>query len=388
MIARNALLTVALATAAFAQGRGGPAAETHGFFRYNYGVDEALQPIDYPKEPIATQHEIKLHGETIAYTARVGFIPIQHATTRAVEGHLFYVYYAKNGVQDKSKRPVWFVFKQRGAATIWLHMGAYGPKVVKLNPDGSAPPPPYTYVDNPYCLLDTGDLVFIDAMGTGYSRPVRPSLGPNFGGVVNDIAAFGEFVRSFFNQYELWGQPILIAGESYGTTRGAGLAGYLTDRSMPVNGVHLLSAVFATGANAGEQRQLATLPTEIMTAHYHKRLAPDLQKLSVEQIARQAGNSPAAVPRIPVRRRARHAGPAREGPDHYGAVHRPVEAVHRFARPAGSARPVQHGVAARPSPDDVPPRLPVHGLSDRRRGERHELRLQQFEHHELLPGRI
>ena len=94
---------------AFAQGRGGAAAATNGFYRYNYGVDE-IQPIDYPTEPIATQHEIKLHGETIPYTARLGFIPIKHATTGAVEGHMFYVYYAKNGVTDKAKRPVWFIF--------------------------------------------------------------------------------------------------------------------------------------------------------------------------------------------------------------------------------------------------------------------------------------
>ena len=291
MIARNLLLSLTLVVAvpvcALAQGRGGGA--THGFYRYNYGVEEVQQPVQYPAEPIATRHEIKLHGETIPYTARLGFIPIKHATTGAVEGRLFYVYYAKDGVTDKSKRPVWCIFNGGpGAATIWLHMGAFGPKVVKMNPDGSATPPPYTYVDNPYCLLDTGDLVFIDAMGTGYSRPEKPANGPNFAGVENDVAAFGEFVRSFFNQYNLWGQPILIAGESYGTTRGAGLAGYLTDRGMPVNGVHLLSAVISIGATAGEHRQLATLPTEIMTAHYHKKLAPELQKLSVDQIAKQA----------------------------------------------------------------------------------------------------
>ena len=104
-------------------------------------------------------------------------MPIRDATTGISEGHLFYVYYAKDGVTDKSKRPVWFLFNGGpGAATIWLHMGAFGPKVVKMQPDGLATPPPYTYVDNPYCLLDTGDLVFIDAMGTGYSRPGQARL--------------------------------------------------------------------------------------------------------------------------------------------------------------------------------------------------------------------
>ena len=104
----------------------------------------------------------------------------------------------------------------------------------------------------------------------------------------NDLAAFGEFIRSFLNEYNLWGSPLFVGGESYGTTRAAGLAGYLTDRDIPINGVMLLSAVIDSNAAAGEQRQLSTLPTEIMTAHYHKKLPPDLQKLTVDQIAKQA----------------------------------------------------------------------------------------------------
>ncbi len=269
-----------------AQGRGGAA--PNNFYRFNYTLDE-MQPIDYPKQPIVTQHQITLQGELIKYTARVGFMPIRNATTGVGEGHLFYVYYAKDGVANKARRPLWFLFNGGpGAASIWLHMGAFGPKVVKMNADGMATPPPYTYVDNPNCLLDTGDLVFIDAMGTGFSRPDRPTWGPNFGGVDNDLAAFGEFIRSFLNEYDRWGSPLFVGGESYGTTRAAGLAGYLTDRDCPLNGVMLLSAIFDVNASAGIQRQLATLPTEIMTAHYHKKLAPDLQKLSVEQIADRA----------------------------------------------------------------------------------------------------
>ena len=167
-------------------------------------------------------------------------------------------------------------------------MGAFGPKMVKLESNGLATPPPYTYVDNPNCLLDTGDLVFIDAMGTGFSRPEKPTYGPDFGGVENDLAAFGEFIRGFLNEYDRWGSPLFVGGESYGTTRAAGLAGYLTDHDIPINGVMLLSAVISSNASAGEQRQLQTLPTEIMTAHYHKKLAPDLEKLSVEQMAKQA----------------------------------------------------------------------------------------------------
>jgi carboxypeptidase C (cathepsin A) len=284
-----AVLVAVSGTQAFAQGRGGAAAATNDFYRFNYTAGEEMQPIKYPAQPIATQHEITLHGETIKYTARVGFIPIKQATTGVTQGHLFYTYYAKDGVTDHSKRPVWFLFNGGpGAATVWLHMGAFGPKMVKMQSNGLALPPPYTYVDNPNCLLDTGDLVFIDAMGTGFSRPDRPAYGPDFGGVENDLAAFGEFIRSFLNEYNLWGSPLFVGGESYGTTRAAGLAGYLTDHDMPINGVMLLSAVIDANASAGEQRQLQTLPTEIMTAHFHKKLPPDLQKLSVPEIAKRA----------------------------------------------------------------------------------------------------
>ncbi|MDE3198875.1 MAG: peptidase S10 [Acidobacteriota bacterium] len=283
------LLSALSAATASAQFGRGPSVVTNDFYRFNYNTGEEMQPIKYPEHPIATQHEITLHGETIRYTAHVGFIPIKQATSGATQGHMFYVYYSKDGVTDRSKRPVWFLFNGGpGAATIWLHMGAFGPKMVKLQPNGMQLPPPYTYIDNPNCLLDTGDLVFIDAMGTGYSRPERPAYGVDFGGVENDLAAFGEFVRSFLNEYNLWGAPIFVGGESYGTTRAAGLAGYLTDHDIPVNGIMLLSAVISADASAGEQRQLQTLPTEIMTAHYHKKLPPDLQKLPVEQIAKRA----------------------------------------------------------------------------------------------------
>lgn len=273
---------------AWAQGRRGGAAATNDFYRFNYNGEE-MQPINYPAKPVTSQHQITLHGQTIQYTAHVGFIPIKQATSGITQGHLFYIYYSKDNVTDKSKRPVWFLFNGGpGAASIWLHMGAFGPKMVKLESNGLATPPPYTYVDNPNSLLDTGDMVFIDAMGTGFSRPDKPSYGPDFGGVENDLAAFGEFIRSFLNEYNLWGSPLFVGGESYGTTRAAGLAGYLTDHDIPVNGIMLLSAVIDINAAAGEQRQLSTLPTEIMTAHYHKKLPPDLQKLSVEQIAKQA----------------------------------------------------------------------------------------------------
>ena len=193
-------------------------------------------------------------------------------------------------------------------------MGAFGPKMVKMQPNGMAPPPPYTYVDNPNCLLDTGDLVFIDAMGTGFSRPDKPEYGADFGGVENDLAAFGEFIRSFLNEYNLWGSPLFVGGESYGTTRAAGLAGYLTDHDMPINGVMLLSAVIDANAAAGEQRQLqyaahrdhdGALSQEAAARVAKAQRGADRQTGARIRVGRVSG--------ISIRRRAGDPGAAREG---------------------------------------------------------------------------
>jgi carboxypeptidase C (cathepsin A) len=170
-------------------------------------------------------------------------------------------------------------------------MGAFGPKMVKMAPNGLATPPPYTYIDNPNCLLDTGDLVFIDAMGTGFSRPDRPGFGPNFGGVDNDMAAFGEFIRSYISTYDRWGSPLFLLGESYGTTRSAGLAGYLFDKGINFNGICLLSTVLNLGTIVNMPGNDAPypllLPTCTMIAAYHGKLAPALQQ-DVDKTRREA----------------------------------------------------------------------------------------------------
>ena len=170
-----------------------------------------------------------------------------------------------------------------------------------------ATPPPYTYVDNPNCLLDTGDLVFIDAMGTGFSRPDQPHFGPDFGGVENDLAAFGEFIRSFLNEYNLWGSPLFVGGESYGTTRAAGLAGYLTDHDIPINGVMLLSAIIDVNAYAGEQRQLH----DAAHRNHDGALSQEAGARSAKAYSGTDGEAGARlrfgrIPGIPVRWRARH----------------------------------------------------------------------------------
>ena len=268
-------------------GRGGAQAPAVGdFFRFDPSQTEGAPVMSGP--PVVTHHQITVHGETLAYAAHAGFMPIKNATTGEVMGHLFYTYYAKDGA-NPAARPLTFCFNGGpGSGTIWLHMGAFGPKRVKLEPDGMTPAPPIAYEDNPDTLLDVSDLVFIDAMGTGWSRPTKPANGAYFWGVDNDIAAFGEFVRSFLNLYDRWSSLRFLAGESYGTTRAAGLAGYLTDQKIPVQGVFLLSTIIDSRSRAGDLSFVSLLPTEIMTAWHYKKVAPDLQKLPADELSRQA----------------------------------------------------------------------------------------------------
>ena len=278
-----------------AQGaRGGRGAAPTGpvgdFFRYNPQSNSEGAAIPTVGQVAETHHQITLDGQALSYTARVGMMPIKNATSGVVEGYLNYTYYSKDGVSDPATRAITYLFNGGpGSGTIWLHMGAFGPKKIKLAPNGMSVPP-YTYEDNPNTLLDQTDLCFIDAMGTGWSRPTSPKFGPDFWGVDNDIAAFGEFIRSFTNLYDRWSSPRFLAGESYGTTRAAGLSGYLTDHDMPVAGVFLLSTIIDTNSRAGDLAYVNVLPTQAMTAWYYHKVSPELQKLSADQMSAAALN--------------------------------------------------------------------------------------------------
>ena len=243
--------------------------------------------------PVMSRHSIRVHGSTLSYTATTGMLPIRNDTTGAVEGGIFFVAYNKDGVGDPGTRPLSFVFNGGpGSSTVWLHMGAFGPKKVRLNPDGTNPPPPYAYEDNQFTLLDQTDLVFLDPVGTGFSRAARPELGPKFWGLDEDIHAVGEFVRLYLTRFDRWGSPKFLAGESYGTTRAAHLSGYLADRGIALNGVVLISTVLNFGASAMDAGNdlgfINFIPSYAATAWYHKKLPPDLQRLSVEQVTTQA----------------------------------------------------------------------------------------------------
>src|ERR1700677_3498315 len=193
---------------------------------------------------------------------------------------MFFVAYTLDG-QDAAKRPLTFAFNGGpGSSTIWLHMGALGPRKVVLQPEGFMPPAPYHIEDNPYTLLDKTDLVLIDAIGTGFSRAADAEMFKKFWGVKGDIEAFSEFIRLYITRNERWSSPLYILGESYGTTRAAGIAGYLADQGISFNGITLLSMVlnFQTlqDNKTNDEPYIFLLPSFTMIAGYHHKLPADL----------------------------------------------------------------------------------------------------------------
>jgi carboxypeptidase C (cathepsin A) len=231
--------------------------------------------------PVVTHHQISINGKGLKYTATTGRLPIKRADGK-IEAEMFFVAYTLDG-QEAAKRPLTFAFNGGpGSASIWLHMGALGPRRVVLNPEGFLPTAPYGIQDNPYTLLDKSDLVLVDAIGTGFSRAETSELGKKFWGVKGDINAFSEFIRLYITRYERWPSPLFLLGESYGTTRSAGIAGNLSQQGISFNGITLLSTVlnFQTliDQKTNDQPYIFLIPSYTMIAGYHHKLAPDLQQ--------------------------------------------------------------------------------------------------------------
>jgi carboxypeptidase C (cathepsin A) len=231
--------------------------------------------------PVVTHHSVQVDGKTLTYTATVGQMPIKNPAGDT-EANIFYVAYTLDDTRDFGKRPLAFCFNGGpGSASIWVHMGAMGPRSPKLLPNGNMPPPPYQMKDNPNTWLDQTDLVFIDPVGTGYSRAKTTEIARRMNSVQGDLQSVGEFIRMYLvhNNREL--SPLFIAGESYGTFRAAGLAGYLIDRGIAFNGVCLISATLNLETIWSKSDDLVyalELPTYAADAWYHKKVAPDLQR--------------------------------------------------------------------------------------------------------------
>ena len=247
---------------------------------------------------VESKHKVTIGDQEIAYTVMTGTIVLREETPdreKEFEGEkpkavFFFVAYAKDGVEDPASRPLTFSFNGGpGSSSVWLHLGLLGPRRVVMEYDGNLPKPPYKLADNEFSLLDQTDLVFIDPVSTGYSRPVEGQKAGEFHGLKKDIESVGDFIRLYTTRYNRWLSPKFLIGESYGTTRASGLSGYLQERhGLYLNGIMLVSSVlnfqtidFTPG---NELPYVMFLPSYAATAWYHHalRVRRPLQKLLAE----------------------------------------------------------------------------------------------------------
>ncbi len=239
-----------------------------------------------------TQHTITIDGKPVPYTARAGTMVLHDADGKP-KATVFYISYTRDQA-DPGTRPVTFFFNGGpGSASIWLDMGIMSPKHPEMAPGGQEPAPPYNLVDNPYSPLDVTDLVQVDAMMTGYSRPGPGVKATEYTGAVNDVKMFGEFIRDYLDHYNRWQSPKYLFGESYGTFRSAGLAGELQQsEGIELNGIMLLGTVldfqYLSQVPSNDVGYATFLPTYTATAWYHKKLPAELQQLPLAQAVQQA----------------------------------------------------------------------------------------------------
>ncbi|CAG0995056.1 MAG: peptidase S10 [Anaerolineae bacterium] len=246
-------------------------------------------PSPYPEQPIQTQHSLKIGRKTLNYSVQVGTIPLKNPENGELEANVFYSAYTLNSAQGEQARPLTFAFNGGpGSSSVWLHLGALGPQRVKMLDDGSMPASPYQLVDNPHTWLEFTDLVFVDPVGTGFSRAAKPELNKKFWGVKGDLESMGEFVRLYLNRVGRWASPLFLAGESYGTTRVSGLAGLLVEKGVAFNGILLISSILnfqtARFSIGNDLPYVLFLPTYTATAWYHKKLPAELQKRPLSEV--------------------------------------------------------------------------------------------------------
>ncbi len=239
----------------------------------------------------STRHKIRINGETIAYTVTCGTVILHedgdkdgNREANKPRAEMFFIAYTRDGVKDPAKRPLTFSFNGGpGSSSVWLHLGVLGPRRVKLDAEGNAPPPPYALIDNEYSILGQTDLVFIDPVGTGYSRMLDGEKIKEYHNYQRDLDSVGAFIQLYTTRHERWASPKFIAGESYGTTRAAGLSSLLQEKyGMYLNGLMLFSTAldFSTFRfiDGHDLAHVLFLPTYAATAWHHKKLDKSLQK--------------------------------------------------------------------------------------------------------------
>jgi carboxypeptidase C (cathepsin A) len=227
---------------------------------------------------VQTRHTIKIGGRDLAYTATAGTYILKQDDGKPL-ANIFHIAYLKDGVTDYSRRPLLFSFNGGpGTASVWLHMGVLGPRRVVADQEGNSLQPPFRLVDNEYSILDVADVVFIDPVATGYSRMAPREDAHLYHGTMQDIESVAAFIRLWTTRNKRWESPKYLIGESYGTTRASGLAGYLqSEHLMFLNGVILVSTTELSYDVGNDLNYALILPHYAATAWYHQQLVPELQ---------------------------------------------------------------------------------------------------------------
>ena len=229
---------------------------------------------------VSTRHTVIIAGKPLSYTARAGLLPIRRNDDGSVGAYIFFVAYIADRAPNATTRPITFAWNGGpGANSLLLHLAAFGPRRLDEGDGVGTPSRPPHFVDNEETLLTQTDLVFVDPVGTGFSRPAAPPYASDFYGVREDIAATREFIRVYRTRFDAWDAPVYLAGESYGTWRASGTADAMEQNGEHVAGVILISGGIPVGPIASpEMRAALFLPERIATAAYHHRLATDLAR--------------------------------------------------------------------------------------------------------------
>ena len=317
------------------------------------------------EEVSITDHTIRIGNQDIPYKATAGTTMLRNDAGEPT-GLIYSVAYTRSDVKDLSTRPISFFYNGGpGSATMWLHMGAFGPRRV-WTPDAQfTSPAPYKLVDNTETLLDKTDMVFIDAMGTGYSHATGRGVERDFYGIDGDMAAFGQFINTYINRNNRWNSPKFLMGESYGTFRSAAVGNYLQQRyTMHLNGIVLISSVLdlstITFAPDDDRPYIYYLPSYAAVAWYHKALKNRPANLAafVEE-ARQYAQGEYAVALFKGAKLSQSKGNRRQ---ETFLFHRPERGLLGESRPSRHARSIQHRAAAQQRPHLRPHRRSLQRL--------------------------
>ena len=240
------------------------------------------------KEPVSRDGSVTIAGEKIDYKVTTGELNLKNDKGED-QASIFHVSYIKKGVRDFSTRPVLFAFNGGpGSSAVWLHIGALGPKIIPTSADGTqALAPPITVVENPQSILDVTDLVFVDPVATGLSRPESKDKSKQFFGVNADIDSMSDFIRRWVTEHKRWSSPKFVLGESYGSLRAAGLSDKLQQRyGMHLNGVILLSGLLdyrtLMPSHGNDLSHSIFLPSLAATAHFHGKIKGDREAIVKE----------------------------------------------------------------------------------------------------------